>query len=110
MPEAPWPQDVELSAHLAHLDTVQMKVLLPAPVVVLLSDLLQSARIYGPRLGTITPGEVAGAALLAAMPPGTALAKAVGDYRETRAHEVLTQATTTSGLFTLPGRDTLGLR
>ena len=110
MAEAPWPQHVELSAYLAHLDTVQLKVLLQAPVVVLVADLLDSARANGPRLGSVTPGEIVGAALLASMPPGPAQAKAVGDYRETEVHKVLSQATRTSGRFALPVRDTLGLR
>lgn len=110
MPEAPWPANVELSAYLAHLDTVQLKVLVPAPVMVLLADLLASARDNGPRLGNVGPGEIVGTALLAALPMLATQAQAVGDYRETHAHEILIQATSTSGLFSLPTRDALGLK
>jgi uncharacterized membrane protein len=110
MPEGPWPGGVELSAYLAHLDTVPLKVLMPAPILVVLADLLESARTTGPRLGYVSGGEIVGSALLAALPLLSTQAQAVGDYRETRAHQVLTRATSTSGLFNLPARDDLGLK
>jgi hypothetical protein len=108
MAEAPWPADVELSAFMAHLPTVQFKVRIPAVVVCLVYDHLADVRAAHPRLAAVSEGEIVASLLARALLDGDDVGKLVGDYRETPAHRLIREATTEEGTFPLPARDTLG--
>jgi|SRR5919205_685363 hypothetical protein len=106
MAESPWPADVELSDYLVDLDSVQLKVRVPPPVVVLVAALM---RRVPRRVGVKTPGELIAALMVRALADDDAsLGEAVGDYRETRAHVVL-NTDQTEGEFVLPPRSDLEL-
>lgn len=105
MAESSWPETVELSAYVADVDTVQLKVRVPAPVVVLVADLLSR---LPRRVGVRSAGELIAATLVASMHDLAELGEAIGDYRETRAGDVL-PTEESEGEFSLPSRAELGL-
>ncbi len=105
MAEPSWPKKIELSAYVADLEAVQQKFRMPAPVVVLAADLLKRVPR---RIGVRNASELVAALLVQASREPDALGDAVGDYRETRAHEILDTADT-AGAFDLPPRSGLEL-
>jgi hypothetical protein len=106
MAEQPWPSEVELSAYLGALETVQQKFRIPAPVVVLAADLWQKAP---PRVGVRGASELVAALIVkAAQATEADLGDAIGDYRETRAYSILSAAAE-QGAFSLPTRHDLKL-
>lgn len=108
MAEAPWPPNVELSAPMAHLPTVQFKVRIPAVAVCLVYDHLADLRKGHPRLGVVSEGEIVAALLARALLNGDDVGELVGDYRDTPSHRLVRKATAEKGTFPLPDRKKLG--
>lgn len=102
MAESPWPGKVELSDYLVDLENVQMKVRVPAPVVVLAADLMQRVPR---RVGVKNAGELLAALMVRALreDDDASLGEAVGDYRDTQVHAVL-NTDKTKGQLALPAR------
>lgn len=98
-----WPTAVELSDYVSDAESAQLKVRVPAPVVLLVADLL--TRIPR-RVGVRGPGELLAALIVQALDDPHGLPDAVGDYRETRVHAVL-QSDATEGAVPLPARPPL---
>lgn len=105
MAEPSWPDSVELGAFLTDLAAVQQKFRMPAPVVVLTADLL---RQVSRRVAVRNASELVAALLVRASQEAEKLGDVIGDYRETRAHQVL-DTENEEGEFELPSRSTLEL-
>jgi hypothetical protein len=101
-----WPSEVEATAYVAGLDTAQLKLRVPAPIVVLTADLLlRTPR----RVGVRNASELVAALLVrASRSTDDDLADLVGDYRETRAYSIL-DPTAEVGMIVLPPRSDVEL-
>lgn len=101
-----WPSDVDLTEFVADVDTAQLKLRVPVPVVVLAADLLQRVPR---RVGVKNASELV-AALLARASQDTdeELGEVVGDYRETRVYSIL-DPEAESGTFAIPPRSEIEL-
>jgi hypothetical protein len=97
-----------LSALLADVESVQQKLRMPPPAIVLLASLLHG---LPRRWGEVRGGELVGALLLRALQTQTAeqLGEAVAEYRETPTFEVLPEASSEKGPFRIPARGDLRL-
>jgi hypothetical protein len=105
MAEPSWPEQVDLSAYVSDLDAVQLKIRVPAPVIVLLADLKGGV---SRRVGLKSSGELLAAVLVHAAANRAALADLVGDYRETQVHQLVV-TDETDGMFDLARRADLDL-
>jgi hypothetical protein len=81
-----WPSEVEARAYVADVENVQLKLRVPAPVVVLTAELLKQ---LPRRAGVRNASELIAALLVRAREDTEALADVIGDYRETRVHSIL---------------------
>src|SRR5262245_25940499 len=86
MAEPSWPNEVELSAYLPDVSTAKVGLRLAAPVVLLAADLL---RRVPRRVGVRNASELVAALLVHAAQESDSLGEMIGDYRETRVHQVL---------------------
>ena len=109
MAEPEWPENVELSDFLTDLENVQLKVRVPPPIIVLLKTLIKNVKASHRRQGAPSPGELVAALLVKGLREGNALGDVVGDYRETKVHEVLQDARVEEGAYPLPARSELDL-
>jgi hypothetical protein len=100
MPEPSWPNQVDLAAYVVDVQTGQVKLRMPAPVVVLASDLLKGV---SRRVATRNASELVAALLVRSARDRDALPEIIGDYRETLTHEILATAAT-EGFVELPAR------
>jgi len=105
MAEPSWPETVELSEFLPEVQTAQVKLRIPVPVVVLAAELLRG---IPRRVGVRNASELIGALLVQAMKDRASLGDLVGNYRETQVHRVL-ETDATEGARAIPARSDVEL-
>ena len=105
MAEPSWPASVELSSYLTDVQTHQLKLRVPVPIVVLTAELI---RDVPRRVGLRNASELVAALLVRASEEGHLLADAIEGYRETQAYEVLS-TDQIQGSFEIPTRSSLDL-
>ncbi|CAN5731879.1 hypothetical protein BH18ACT13_BH18ACT13_02060 [soil metagenome] len=105
MAEPSWPVSVDLSSYLTDVQTAQVKLRVPAPVLILIADLIQRAPR---RVGLRNASELVAALLVKALADDTDIGELVGDYRDTLTHAIL-ETGDVEGAFLLPAREDVKL-
>jgi hypothetical protein len=101
----PWPEHVELSAHLRSLEKAQMKPRVPPPIIVRVDQLVRLLMERVRALGDVSRDELIAALIHTTEPQTDDLLRRVLAYREADVHHTLLDTKKTRGIYTMPPRE-----